>query len=99
MFRCGHSDADQSTTPLPHTTSTPLTQALEAVAGQQTLVILGVTRTDTGPPFFRRLREAGFDYCLLRTEDIEGQGGGSVASGFALVSVVRRSGGVSVVGQ
>ena len=28
------------------------------MAGPRTLVILGVTRTDTGPPFFRMLREA-----------------------------------------
>lgn len=69
------------------------------MAGPETLIILGVTRTDTGPPFFRLLRAAGFDYCLLRTDDIEGGGGGGgVASGFALVSVVRRGGGLSVAG-
>lgn len=61
------------------------------MAGPPTLVLLGVTRTDTGPPFFRMLSDAGFDYCLLRTDEIEGQGA-SVASGFALLSVVRRRG-------
>lgn len=67
------------------------------MAGPRTLIILGVTRTDTGPPFFRMLNGAGFDYCLLRTDEIEGQGA-SVASGFALLSVVRRRGTVSGVG-
>lgn len=61
-------------------------------------MILGVTRSDTGPAFFSLLRAAGFDYCLLRTDDLDGAGGG-VASGFALISVVRRGGDVSVAGQ
>lgn len=73
-------------------------QALETVAGPRTLVILGVTRSDTGPAFFSMLRAAGFDYCLLRTDDLDGAGGG-VASGFALISVVRRGGELSVAGQ
>lgn len=63
------------------------------MAGPETLVLVGVTRTDTGPPFFRLLSEAGFDYCLLRTDEIEGQGA-SLASGFGLFSVVRRREGV-----
>lgn len=66
----------------------PVVMALDAVAGPASLIILGVTRTDTGPLFFQYLHCAGFDYCLL---PIAGDGNSSLeAGGFALISVVQK---------
>lgn len=71
----------------------PVVHALEQVAGPESLILLGVTRTDTGPLFFQLLHDAGFDYCLLPTAVGDGGEGSSVeAGGFALLSVVRRRG-------
>lgn len=73
----------------------PVVAALRRIAGPETLILLGVTRTDTRPPFFRLLQEAGFDYCLVPTDDrvhskgVETDGG--IVSGFALMSVVKRA--------
>lgn len=69
----------------------PVVHALEQVAGPESLILLGVTRTDTGPLFFQLLHQAGFDYCLLPTAVEDGGEGSCVeAGGFALLSVVRR---------
>lgn len=69
----------------------PVVHALEKVAGPESLILLGVTRTDTGPLFFQLLHQAGFDYCLLPTAVGDGGEGSCVeAGGFALLSVVRR---------
>jgi len=69
----------------------PVVHALEKVAGPESLILLGVTRTDTGPLFFQLLHQAGFDYCLLPTAVGDGGEGSCVeAGGFALFSVVRR---------
>jgi len=69
----------------------PVVHALERVAGPESLIVLGVTRTDTGPLFFQLLHQAGFDYCLLPTAFGDGGEGICVeAGGFALLSVVRR---------
>lgn len=72
----------------------PVVAALSRIAGPRTLILLGVTRTDTHPEFFQLLHEAGFDYCLLPTDDcVKSKGvetNGGIASGFALMSVVRR---------
>lgn len=66
----------------------PVIKALCHVAGPNSIILLGVTRTDTRPPFFKRLRQAGFDYCLIRCHDSTGEG--EESRGFALFSVVRR---------
>lgn len=71
----------------------PVVHALEQVAGPESLILLGVTRTDTGPLFFQLLHNAGFDYCLMPTAVGDGGEGSCVeAGGFALLSVVRRRG-------
>ncbi|CAM9284167.1 unnamed protein product [Ectocarpus sp. 6 AP-2014] len=48
--------------------------ALERTAGQHTLVLLGVTRTDTGPAFFDALDKAGFVYNLVDQASHKGFG-------------------------
>lgn len=72
----------------------PVVVALSRIASPKTLILLGVTRTDTRPEFFQLLHKAGFDYCLLPTDDCVNSKGvetnGGIASGFALMSVVRR---------
>ncbi|CBJ26565.1 conserved unknown protein [Ectocarpus siliculosus] len=52
----------------------PFVQALERTAGQHTLVLLGVTRTDTGPAFFDALDKAGFVYNLVDQASHKGFG-------------------------
>eukprot|EP00904_Undaria_pinnatifida_P005369 jgi/Undpi1/1962/HiC_scaffold_12.g05349.m1 len=44
---------------------TPFIEALDRTAGPDTLILLGVTRTDTGPDFFDALDKAGFEYNLV----------------------------------
>eukprot|EP00752_Nemacystus_decipiens_P012900 g11419.t1 len=53
---------------------TPFVQALERTAGPETLVLLGVTRTDTGPAFFDALDKAGFVYNLVEQASHKGFG-------------------------
>ncbi|CAM9096186.1 unnamed protein product [Ectocarpus sp. 4 AP-2014] len=48
--------------------------ALERTAGQHTLVLLGVTRTDTGPAFFDALDKSGFVYNLVDQASHKGFG-------------------------
>lgn len=50
------------------------------------MIILGVTRSDTGPPFFSKLHAAGFDYCLMGGSQALEKGGGN----FVLLSIVDR---------
>eukprot|EP00903_Cladosiphon_okamuranus_P006221 g6112.t2 len=52
----------------------PFVQALERTAGPDTLVLLGVTRTDTGPAFFDALDKAGFVYNLVDQASHKGFG-------------------------
>lgn len=68
----------------------PVVHALCRLSGPHSLILLGVTRTDTNPRFFQLLQEEGFDYCLTPVAD--GESSCTVAGGFALLSVVRRVG-------
>ncbi|CAM9107865.1 unnamed protein product [Discosporangium mesarthrocarpum] len=43
----------------------PLIKALKGTAGPSTLIILGITRMDTGPDFFDALDKAGFECYLM----------------------------------
>ncbi|CAM9168985.1 unnamed protein product [Choristocarpus tenellus] len=43
----------------------PLIKALLATTGPETLILLGVTRMDTGPDFFEALDQAGFEFYLM----------------------------------
>ncbi|CAM9945424.1 unnamed protein product [Ectocarpus sp. 13 AM-2016] len=52
----------------------PFVQALERTAGEHTLVLLGVTKTDTGPAFFDALDKAGFVYNLVDQASHKGFG-------------------------
>jgi hypothetical protein len=68
-----------------------MAQAYSTLAGPQTVIILGVTRSDTGPPFFAKLQAAGFDYCLIGGNKALEKGGGN----FVLLSIVDRRAGQS----
>lgn len=52
----------------------PFIRALDRTAGPNTLILLGVTRTDTGPAFFDALDKAGFEYNLVEQASHKGFG-------------------------
>ncbi|CAM9753043.1 unnamed protein product, partial [Ascophyllum nodosum] len=58
----------------------PSIQALDRTVGPESLVLLGVTRTDTGPAFFDALDKAGFEYNLIHQ---------AAHKGFGLFTVCR----------
>ncbi|CAM9884417.1 unnamed protein product, partial [Phaeothamnion confervicola] len=65
----------------------PLIAALRDTTDCDSVVILGVTRIDTGPDFFRKLEKAGFEYYALGEEAF---GSDYRGSGFGLFTVFRQ---------